>query len=379
MPEAMHSGGGVVARHFASPFMHAPQVIGRHSRRGRRPESVLAHAAQQLLAHDHIELRLLVGIEYRAHLEDVCNGLAVGLAHGVVKAINRSGKALALGVVLRHGRGNVARGRSQLSVKRGFARGVAGFNRLQTPVLFGRQIKVAVHGRIERVSMGFGARERCADKNAPEPCAESDERCQSEHLPGFQHSLSAERRSGSVGLIERKRPGFHRSGGGGGRYANGGADHKDEGADASDCAVGGSASPVTCARVNAGPDIALQPIQCCVDIHPAQSGELAIKVCQGSLRAITLSYTRLAMRALEQLAEGRVEGQEPDAEAARTRGVLDEFLHQFRAWLKRGIGGAERLGRAFAVTERLQLCARAPTPMTTRAMTPLSRPNAPDD
>jgi len=84
------------------------------------------------------------------------------------------------------------------------------------------------------------------------------------------------------------------------------------------------------------------------------------------------------MRALEQLAEGRVEGQEPDAEAARAQGVLDELLHHFRAWHKRGIGGAERLGRAFAMTERLQLCARAPTPMTTRAMTAPSTPNAPD-
>jgi hypothetical protein len=53
-----------------------------------------------------------------------------------------------------------------------------------------------------------------------------------------------------------------------------------------------------CARINPGPDIAFQPVQCCVDVHPAQSGELAIKVGQGSLRAITLFYTRAAARAL---------------------------------------------------------------------------------
>lgn len=299
MPVAMHSGGGVAARHFVSPFMHAPQVIGGHSGRGRRPESILAHAAQQLLAHDHIELRLLIGIEHGAHLEDVCYGLALGLAHSVVKAINRPGKAFALGVVLGHGRGYVARGGAQLSVKRGLARGVAGFNRFQTPVLFGRQIKLAVDGRIEPVSMGFGTRERCADKNAPEPCAEPHERGQSEHLPGIQHSLSAERRSGSIGLIERERSGVHSGGRGGRRYADGGADHKDEGADAGDRAVGGSVGPVTCPSVNAGPDIALQPIQCGVDVHPAQSGKLAIKVVQGSLRRSGSSiHTRVTAYAL---------------------------------------------------------------------------------
>ena len=172
--------------------------------------SFFVHAAQQFLANDHVETHLLIWIEHRAHLEDVRDGFALGLAHGVVKAVNGLGKAIALRVVLRHGGGDVSGGRAQFSVKRGFTRCVTGFNRLQSPVLFGREIKFAVHRRIECVSMGFGSCERCAHKNASQSCAEPDEQGKSEHLPGLQHVLLAKRRGGSVGLIERKRSGIDR-------------------------------------------------------------------------------------------------------------------------------------------------------------------------
>lgn len=301
----LQSGEGVSVLHSAGDCTGgSPQ----HFRRGRyfswrangdgRPQSLFVHAAQQFLAHDHIEPRLLIGIEHGAHFEDVRNGVSLGLAHGVVKAINRLGEAFTLGVVLGHGGGNLARGRAQFGVKRSFAQSVTGFDRLQPTVLFGRQIKFAMDRRIERVPMGFGTRESCPYKHTPKPRAEPDERGQGEHLPGFQHNLSAERGGGRIGLIERKRPSLDRCRRGDRRDADGGADHKDEGADASYCAVGASASPASRARINPGPDIALQPVQRCVNVHPAQSSELAIKVGQGSLRAITFFYTRAAARAL---------------------------------------------------------------------------------
>lgn len=76
------------------------------------------------------------------------------------------------------------------------------------------------------------------------------------------------------------------------------------------------------------------------------------------------------MRALEQLAEGRVEEQVPDAEADRAQGVSDRLPHPFLALvISAEIVGLNVFGRAFAMFEKLKLCARAPTPMPTRAMT----------
>jgi hypothetical protein len=141
-----------------------------------------------------------------------------------------------------------------------------------------------VHGRIEYISMRVAAQERCADKNASESRAEPNERGQSEHLPGFQHWLAVKRRSRSVGLIERERPGLHGNGRSRCRHANGGADQEDEGADAGDSAIDASPGSVSRPRVDTGPDIILQLVQWRIDVHPAQRGKLAIKLGQGSLR-----------------------------------------------------------------------------------------------
>lgn len=255
-------------------------------------------AAEQFFAHDHVEPRLLIGIEDGAHFEDVRDGVPLRLAHGIVKPINRLAEAFALGVVFGDGRGYVARGRAQLCVKRCLARGVTSFNRLQPSVLFGRQIKFAMNRCVESVSMRIGPREACADEHASQSCAEPDDGGENKQLPSLQHDLPGDCGGGRIGLIERKRSKRRRSRCCGGRYANGRADQKDKGANARDSAAGAGARAGPRARINSGPDVALQPVQCCVDVHPAQSGELAIKVGQGSLRAITLFYTRAAARAL---------------------------------------------------------------------------------
>ena len=298
----MQSYESTGAGHSSAPASLKPMRADRHSwfppHREGGGRLFFVHAAQQFFAHDNVEPRLLIGIEHSAHFEDVRDSVSLGLAHGVVKPINRLAEALTLGVILGHCGSDVARGCAQLSVKGALAQGVTVFDRFQTLVLFRRQIKFAMDRCIERVPMGVGTREHCPDKDAPQPRPEPDECCERQQLPSFQHDLSAERSGRRIGLIERKRSNIDRNRRGGRRHADGRADQKHKAADAGHGAVGAGARAALCARINPGPDIAFQPLQCCVDVHPAQSGELAIKVGQGSLRAITFFYTRAAARAL---------------------------------------------------------------------------------
>lgn len=292
-----HVGGGLGR---GAPQPHRPS---RHDPRrldcGQRLRSFFFHPAQQFLAHDNVEPRLLIAIEYSAHFEDVCDGLALCLAHRVMKAINCSGETFALRVVFTYCGRDIACGGAEFNVKRGPARRVAGFNSLQPLVLLRCEINFAMHSRIERVAMSDRAHEIGPDEDAAQPRAEPNECGQTERLPSLQHRLSAKRRSGRVGLIERERTSV-RSGRRRGRgYADRRADHKDKRADPGKSAVGDRGGR---AIVNAGPDFALKPIHSRANVDPAQSRKLAIKVSQGRLQRSCLLIRAPRRAPLRQLA-----------------------------------------------------------------------------
>ncbi len=302
----MWSGEGAGVRHVrgglarGAPQPHRPD---RHDRRcfdcGPRLRSFFFHTAQQFLAHDNVEPRLLIAIEYSAHFEDVCDGLALGLAHRVMKAINCSGETFALRVVFTDRGCDLACGGAEFNVKGSPARGVAGFNSLQPLVLLRCEINFAMYGRIERVAMSDRANEAGSDEDAAQPRAEPNECGQNERLPSLQHRLSAKRRSGRVGLIERERASVRYGRRGGRGYADRGADHKDKRADPGKRAVGDRGGG---AIVDAGPDFALKPVRSQPNVDPAQSRELAIKVSQGGLQRTRLHIRAPRRAPLRQLA-----------------------------------------------------------------------------
>ena len=292
-----HVGGGLArgASQHHRPNRHDPRRFDC----GSRLRSFFLHPAQQFLAHDNVEPRLLIAIEYSAHFEDVCDGLALCLAHGVMKAINCSGETFALRVVFTYRGRDLACGGAEFNVKRSPARRVPGFNSLQPLVLLRCEINFAMHGRIERVAMSLRANKSRPDKDAAQPRAEPDECGQNERLPSLQHRLSAKRRSGRVGLIERERASVRYGSRRGRGYADRGADHKDKRADPGKCAVRDRSGR---AIVNTGPDFALKPICYRTNVDPAQSCELAIKVSQGGLQRSRLHIRAPRRAPLRQLA-----------------------------------------------------------------------------
>lgn len=292
-----HVGGGLAR---GAP---QPHRTNRHDPRrfdcGSRMRSLFLHPAQQFLAHDNVEPRLLIAIEYSAHFEDVCDGLALCLAHGVMKAINCSGETFALRMVFTDRDRDLSCGGAEFNVKRSPARRVARFNSLKPLVLLRCEINFAMHCRIERVAMSDRANEIRSDKDAAQPRAEPDECGQNERLPSLQHRLSAKRRSGRVGLIERERASVRYGSRRGRGYPDRGADHKDKRADPGKCAVGDRDGR---AVVNAGPDFALERVQFWIHVDPAQSRELAIKVSQGGLQRSRLHIRAPRRAPLRQLA-----------------------------------------------------------------------------